>query len=261
MVPDRLKKIIFRKLYDDLSHVEIIPFNNSIWFVDREEKYWYFELQKDGTLWWRYQFFSDFFIMFSLVRDEFQSILAEWVEEVLNSRVYITDFYEHQPTRKVEEVLNSRVNKIYDAEHYEDSHVEDVLNSRVNKTISVQWYLGNRAEEVLNSRVIKTYKLDIDSFTRVEDVLNSRVNTTPCVSGELQEKVDEVLNSGDTAPTFVKVDSNRPLTGQFNPIVENVLNYKVGTVSATLGERLSILEGVLNNKEEIVEDIRVRIIR
>jgi len=91
--------------------------------------------------------------------------------------------------------------------------------------------------------------------------LNSRVNTTPCVSGELQEKVDEVLNSGDTAPTFVKVDSNRPLTGQFNPIVENVLKYKVDTVSATLGERLSVLEGVLNNKEEIVEDIRVRIIR
>jgi hypothetical protein len=57
------------------------------------------------------------------------------------------------------------------------------------------------------------------------------------------------------------VGSNRPLTGQFDPIVENVLNYKVDTASPTLGERLSVLEGVLNNKEEIVEDIRVRIIR
>jgi hypothetical protein len=105
MVPDKLKKIIFRKLYDDLSHVEIIPFRNSIWFIDREETFWYFELQSDGTLWWRYQFFSDFFILFSLERDDYQSILAQWVEEVLNSRVNKTDFYEHQPTRKVEEVL------------------------------------------------------------------------------------------------------------------------------------------------------------
>ena len=105
MVPDKLKKIIFRKLYDDLSHVEIISFRNSVWFIDREEKYWYFELQSDGTLWWRYQFFSDFFILFSLERDDYQSILAQWVEEVLNSRVNKTDFYEHQPTRKVEEVL------------------------------------------------------------------------------------------------------------------------------------------------------------
>lgn len=217
MIPDRLKKIIFRKLYNDLSHVEIIPFNNSIWFVDRDEKYWYFELQKDGTLWWRYQFFSEFFILFSLVRDEFQSILAEWVEEVLNSRVYITKvwrgidsngmevvlnsrvdttftgdaFFGHQ----VEEVLNSRVIKTAMTKGVSDGEVEEVLNSRVDKTDFYEHQPTRKVEEVLNSRVIKTYKLDVDSFTRVEEVLNSRVNTTPCVSGELQEKVDEVLNS------------------------------------------------------------------
>ena len=174
MVPDRLKKIIFRKLYDDLSHVEIIPYVDSIWFIDRDKKYWYFEYEpKMEFLWWRDSFFEDFFILFSLEVNEFQPVLVEWVEEVLNSNVIGTQ------------------------RHY---------------------------------------------FSEVE-------------------KVEEALNCGDTAPTFVKVGSNRPLTGQFNPIVENALNYKVGTVSATLGERLSILEGVLNNKEEIVEDIRVRIIR
>jgi hypothetical protein len=128
MVPDRLKKIIFRKLYNDLSHVEIIPFNNSIWFVDRDEKYWYFELQKDGTLWWRYQFFSDFFILFSLVRDEFQSILAEWVEEVLNSRVYITKVWRGIDSNGMEEVLNSRVLRTQVALHSTSVMAEGVLN-------------------------------------------------------------------------------------------------------------------------------------
>jgi len=195
MIPDRLKKIIFRKLYDDLSHVEIIPFNNSIWFVDRDEKYWYFELQKDGTVWWRYQFFTEFFILFSLVRDEFQSILAQWVEEVLNSRVDTTGSSSLPDDLQVEELLNSRVIKT--SEHYfkESETVEDILNSKVNTTVAMNFRQEPTVEEVLNSRVIKTYKLDIDSFTRVEEVLNSKVNTTPCVSGSLQEKVDEVLNS------------------------------------------------------------------
>jgi hypothetical protein len=261
MISDRLKQIIFHKLYDDLSHVEIIPFNNSIWFVDREEKYWYFELQKDGTLWWRYQFFSDFFILFSLVRDEFQSILAEWVEEVLNSRVYITKVWRGIDSNGMEVVLNSRVDTTLHGAGKEFPMVEEVLNSRVIKTSEHYFKEYEKVEDVLNSRVIKTYKLDIDSFTRVEEVLNSKVNTTHFGASVCVDQVEEVLNCGDTAPTFIKVDSNRPLTGQFDPIVENVLNYKVDTASPTLGERLSVLEGVLNNKEEIVEDIRVRIIR
>jgi hypothetical protein len=128
MIPDRLKKIIFRKLYNDLSHVEIIPFNNSIWFVDRDEKYWYFELQKDGTLWWRYQFFSDFFILFSLVSDDYQSILSEWVEEVLNSRVWITKVWRGTRLHGVEEVLNSRVLRTQIALHSTSVMAEGVLN-------------------------------------------------------------------------------------------------------------------------------------
>ena len=226
MVPDRLKKIIFRKLYDDLSHVEIIPFNNSIWFVDRDEKYWYFELQKDGTLWWRYQFFSDFFIMFSLVRDEFQSILAEWVEEVLNSRVYITKVWRGIDSNGMEVVLNSRVDTtlhgagkefpmveevlnsrvIKTSEHYfkESETVEDVLNSRVNKTISVQWYLGNRAEEVLNSRVNTTGLSSVSDYPLVEEVLNSRVLRTQIALHSTSVMAEGVLNCGDSAPTIGK---------------------------------------------------------
>ena len=180
MIPDRLKKIIFRKLYNDLSHVEIIPFNNSIWFVDRDEKYWYFELQKDGTLWWRYQFFSDFFIMFSLVRDGFQSILAEWVEEVLNSRVYITKVWRGIDSNGMEVVLNSRVHT-------------------TGHTLSEGF---GRVEEVLNSRVIKTSEHYFKESETVEDVLNSRVLRTQVALHSTSVMAEGVLNCGDSAPTI-----------------------------------------------------------
>jgi hypothetical protein len=180
MIPDRLKKIIFRKLYNDLSHVEIIPFNNSIWFVDRDEKYWYFELQKDGTLWWRYQFFSDFFILFSLERDDYQSILARWVEEVLNSRVYTTASNFFIPTNKVEEVLNSRV---YTTMHH-------------------KWGTGLPVEEVLNSRVNKTFGFNDHPIQGVEDVLKSRVLRTQIALHSTSVMAEDVLNCGDNASTI-----------------------------------------------------------
>ena len=228
MIPDRLKKIIFRKLYDDLSHVEIISFRNSVWFIDREEKYWYFELQSDGTLWWRYQFFSDFFILFSLERDDYQSILARWVEEVLNSRVYITDFYEHQPTRKVEEVLNSRVIKT--SEHYfkESETVEEVLNLRVDTTGPLSMWCTVSVEEVLNSSVNTTLPGNLHSLDSVEEVLNSRVNTTVAMNFRQEPTVEEVLNSKVNTTHFgasVCVDQ-----------VEEVLN--CGDSAPTIGERL-----------------------
>ena len=202
MIPDRLKKIIFRKLYNDLSHVEIIPFNNSIWFVDRDEKYWYFELQKDGTLWWRYQFFSDFFILFSLVRDEFQSILAEWVEEVLNSRVYTTGLSTVDDYLKVEEVLNSRVIKTYKLDIDSFTRVEEVLNSKVNTTVAMNFRQEPTVEEVLNSRVLRTQVALHSTRVIAEGVLNSRDNTTFNCRQIVDSPIEGVLNCGDSAPTI-----------------------------------------------------------
>jgi hypothetical protein len=164
MIPDRLKKIIFRKLYNDLSHVEIIPFNNSIWFVDRDEKYWYFEFQKDGTLWWRYQFFSEFFILFSLVRDEFQSILAEWVEEVLNSRVIKTYKLDVDSFTRVDEVLNSRVLRTQVALHSTSVMAEGVLNCGDSAPT-----IGER----LNHKVSQAKEGELKDESIVDTVLSS----------------------------------------------------------------------------------------
>ena len=76
MVSDRLKQVIFKKLYMDLKGVEIIPYNNSIYFIDREKKYWYFEYEKNGELWWRYDFFSNFFRLFSLKPNDYSIIMG-----------------------------------------------------------------------------------------------------------------------------------------------------------------------------------------
>jgi hypothetical protein len=153
----RLKKIIFNKLYEDLKHVEIIPYKESVWFIDREKKYWYLEYEKNVTLWWRYDFFTNFFRLFSLEQSEYERVIADWVEEVLNFKVGTTNKYFNQQTIEVEEVLNSRV--------------------RVKTTFSNSVMYPITEEEVLNFKVDTTKKKGNLLLNWVEKVLNSfRVN-------------------------------------------------------------------------------------
>ena len=79
IITDKLKQLVFKRLYKELRNVEIIPYNNSIWFIDREKEYWYFEFEKNGMLWWRYGFFTNFFEIFSLSNTDFEPILSAWV--------------------------------------------------------------------------------------------------------------------------------------------------------------------------------------
>jgi hypothetical protein len=107
-IDDRLKRIIFKKLAKDLSHVEVIPFDGSIWFIDRDKKYWYLELENAGTLWYREEFFDRFFQAFSLEHDDYEPIIAEWVEEVLNHKVNTILTPAFVRSNQVEEVLNNK---------------------------------------------------------------------------------------------------------------------------------------------------------
>ena len=171
MVTDKLKQIIFKQLYKELSNVEIIHYKNSIYFIDRENKYWYFEYEKSGNLWWRYNFFTNFFLIFSLEPNDYQKVMGDWVEEVLNCRVSTTNRNVCAPTYPVEEVLNCRVS---------------TTNSHFLNLISL-------VEEVLNCRVSTTKGHLRNRYGKVEEVLNCRVSTTEAGFGYTENWVEEVL--------------------------------------------------------------------
>lgn len=128
IVTDRLKQVIFKRLYEELGNCEIIPYKSSIWFINRENKYWYFELEEGRTLWWRYEFFIPFFDMFSMSPDDFKSVLSSWVEEVLNCKVVTTDGPSDYDACEVEEVLNCKVVTSGGVETSLNWSVEEILN-------------------------------------------------------------------------------------------------------------------------------------
>ena len=179
MISDRLKGIIYKKLCGDLSRVEIIHFKTYVWFIDREEKFWYLRYDKsNGQLLWKYDFFCDFFTIFTMNRDEFTPIISSWVEDVLNCRVNTTGVGIVSKKERVEEVLNCKVNTTGYQIPIFIHRVEEVLNCKVNTTYVCQHQRPLMVEEVLNCKVDTTICADVAQLARVEEVLNCKVDTT-----------------------------------------------------------------------------------
>jgi hypothetical protein len=148
----RLKKIIFNKLYEDLKHAEIIHFQDSIWFIDREKKYWYLEYEKNGTLWWRHDFFTNFFLLFSIGRLEYQEIIAEWMKEVLNLKVDTIESGQFVSGYMIEEILNFNLDtNIKFVSTSMRPLMGDALNFKVDITPEAHVSIRYMVEDVLNS--------------------------------------------------------------------------------------------------------------
>jgi hypothetical protein len=172
MVKNRVKEIIFKKLYHDLSKCEIISYIDSIWVINREKKYWYLRLNKCGELWWRYDFFDHFFFMFCLKLDEYEPIICEWAEEVLNFKVdesvnQLTSFHGF-----VDEVIDYKVIMPTNRVLPPSSKVEEVLNYEVSTSHYMNTSKIITVNEVLNSYVPKPSITDCHKL--VEDVLKHK---------------------------------------------------------------------------------------
>ena len=282
----RLKNIIFRKLNDELSKAEIIVAENkSIWFINRANKYWYFELEKSGKLWWRYEFFTDFFILFCLEVNEFQPILSEWVEGILNRGVSATGDLGMERIATVEKIFDSNVNMtryLYTRSgHRLHSTVEGILNHGYRKG-------SRKVDEVLNHKVVTTEYCGIIPSYDLEEVLNREINEID--GGELFENgtVERLLNpkitetKGSTildtthihealsrgfvsiSPAsekidftqqvlvndlLVKIESATPLDTPAHDSVDEVLSYKVTRTIPDLNESLADVERLLDSKQ------------
>ena len=256
-----LKKIVLRKLNQDLSKVEIIlSENQSIWFIDRANKYWYFELEKSGKLWWRYEFFTNFFPLFCLEIDEFQPLLSEWVEGILNCGVSATGADIGPLRDQVEGILNRGVSATFGNRLPLQPRVEGILNRGVSATGMENVVFQPAVEGVLNSGVSATGDLGMERITTVEgilnygyrkgsrkvdEVLNHKVVTTEyCgiipnydLEEVLNHKVVSTLQSPDIDPSFVEAVLNREINkidgGELldNSTLEKVLNHKVVSIS------------------------------
>ena len=267
-----LKKIVFKKLNQDLSKVEIIVSENkSIWFIDRANKYWYFELEKSGKLWWRYEFFTDFFPLFCLEVNEFQPLLSEWVEGILNRGVSTTGDLGMKRIATVEGVLNLWVSSTQTMSWESLIPVEDILNRGYRKG-------SRKVDEVLNRSEDTNTEGRYNKPCQVDKVLNLEINETIGTTIRDSNQINEAIGRGGIVPVPVEdvlnhkvvsishaneenefiqqilvheliyeVESADPLDTPAHDSVDEVLSYKVTRTIPDLNESLTEINNLLGS--------------
>ena len=240
---ERLKRIIFKKLDQDLGQAEIIVDDNkSIWFIDRANKFWYLELRSSGTLWWRYSFFRDFFPLFGMERIEYEPVIAEWVEEVLKRGVSLTLSGFPLMDVGVEEVLKHEVFSTLQSKIDYQNQVEDVLKRGVSST-NPNAYLNNLpVEEVLKRGVSSTQRNHMNVCDEVEDALKLGVSSFLNFDTPRNREVGRDLNNKVSS-------SNSKELLQYE--VDKVLQIKIQPEETNVKRVLSLKAGVRECKMKI----------
>jgi hypothetical protein len=208
MISDRTKQFIFNSLIKDLSNVEMIRHDESLWFIDREKKYWYLELVKTGKLYWRYQFFTEFFEMYSIDREVYEPIIKEFVELVLNCDVTSTKTTMAVSSKMVFTVVKNNESPRLIAGSIPNTSMDLVLDNGITSTkVEFGVFRKGKVEDVLNNGITLSRPAN-KSLTIVDSVLNEGV-TTKLRGGNATEQIKSVLKNGvkSTDCEFLSLES------------------------------------------------------
>jgi hypothetical protein len=242
---ERLKRIIFKKLDQDLGQAEIIVDDNkSIWFIDRANKFWYLELRSSGTLWWRYSFFRDFFPLFGMERLEYEPVIAEWVEDVLKRGVSSTNPNAYLNNLPVEEVLKRGVSSTLQSKIDYQNQVEDVLKREVSSTLHREFPLmDGGVEEALKRGVSSAQRNHMNDCDEMEEALklgvSSFLNFDTPRNREVGRALTRRVNSTDTKYVLPHWE------------LEKVLQIKIQPEETNLKKVFSLKAGVRECKMKI----------
>ena len=89
MIDEILKQSIFDLIIDDMDRAEIIDLGKSIWVINKEKRFWYFEYQVDTkNLWWRYDFFLPYLNPFNMSHPIYHSIFGEFFNHYLKKYTF-----------------------------------------------------------------------------------------------------------------------------------------------------------------------------
>jgi hypothetical protein len=171
---NKFKQGFIDRVEKKLRDCEIIynPKTKGIWFINREERYWYLEYKiETGYLWWRYEFFNQLKELFCTPDDVFDEIISEWVENKLNCEVLTTDYSIDGEAYSVKDTLNCKVKLTSGDNRFLHYQVGQTLNCEVKVIGSKSNPMIGRIEESLNCEVNRV-DWGLSQHLNVEDTLN-----------------------------------------------------------------------------------------
>jgi hypothetical protein len=216
----------------------MIRHDESLWFIDREKKYWYLELVKTGKLYWRYQFFTEFFDMYSIDREVYEPIIKEFVELVLNCGVTSTKPTMAVSSQMVSIVLKNNESPRLIAGSIPNTSMDLVLDNGITSTeVEFGVFRNEIVEDALNNGITSTSYHPFAEYEKINSVLNTNIKSSRPANKSLTI-VDSVLTNGIT--------STHEIVGLSNDIVDSVLTNGV-TTKLRGGNATEQIKSVLKN--------------
>ena len=133
MIDEILKHSIFDLIIDDMDRDEIIDLGKSIWVIDKERRFWYFEYQVDTkNLWWRYDFFLPFLNPFNMSHPRYHDIFGE--------------FFNHYLTKNNFE--SEEIKKLCEGDFVSQLEIDEILSDDRDLQIKMKQIIDEKRSDV-----------------------------------------------------------------------------------------------------------------
>ena len=126
---------LIKKMIDiHVKGVDSYVNNGSLWLIFTEEKKWVIELEKDGILWYNYNFFSKIFKLISMNVVDNEHYITRWVEDTIQNGVKDTRNGTTFGVPRVEDTIQNGVKDARWTVLDVKQNVEDALQNGVKHT-------------------------------------------------------------------------------------------------------------------------------
>ena len=118
MINPKLKKLIMRKLEDDLCSKEIVPNGRTLWILDSEKQDWFINVTCNGVMEFNSSLSKQYSDLFSIENRVFSNVLKEWFEKKFEVRINNSQRRTPNLQYLVEDALKSKNGKWELGERY-----------------------------------------------------------------------------------------------------------------------------------------------
>ena len=126
---------LIKKMIDiHVKDADVYENNGSLWLIFTEEKKWVIELEKDGILWYNYNFFSKIFKLISMNVVDNEHYITRWVEDTIQNGVKDTRNGTTFGVPRVEDTIQNGVKDARWTVLDVKQNVEDALQNGVKHT-------------------------------------------------------------------------------------------------------------------------------
>ena len=145
---------LIKKMIDiHVKGVDSYVNNDSLWLIFTEEKKWVIELDKDGILWYNYNFFSKIFKLISMNVVDNEHYITRWVEDALQNGVKRTLFQKLNNLGLVEDALQNGVKYTERMTSHQCRGVEDTIQNGVKRTWLLSLKNNRKVEDTIQNGV------------------------------------------------------------------------------------------------------------